>query len=213
MQAAKPSLTLQVAKASLTVLRSSRHRRPQRPKRNRAALPSVRDSNTSIRPHPTTSRPDRRATRDASDHPSTRVDHDKRGRPMFACVVGFAPRALCAAGFAPPARVWFAPPARWAAGIYPRIDRAPRSFFLGQNTGAAGLLDNSARCFRYFPQDLAFPKTIESQGRELGYLIIGGCISRKNSSANSSRCVAIEHLWPPLHRRKQRVESDFRFRR
>jgi hypothetical protein len=117
LQAAKPSLTLQVAKASLTVLRSSRHRRPQRPKRNRAALPSVRDSNTSIHPHPTTSRPDRRATRDASDHPSTRVDHDKRGRPMFACVVGFAPRACCAARFAPPAR--------WAAGIYPRIDRAP----------------------------------------------------------------------------------------
>jgi hypothetical protein len=110
LQAARPSLTLQAAKASLTVSRASTHRRPQHPRHSRAALPSVRDSNTSIHPHPTTSRPDRLATRDASDHPSTRVDHNKRGRPMFACV----------AGFAPPAHVWFAP-----LGLSPRIRHAP----------------------------------------------------------------------------------------
>jgi hypothetical protein len=55
---------------------------------------------------------------DASDHPSTRVDHDGRGRRMFAYAAGYAPPA-CAAGFAPPA---------CAAGFAPPIvtDHAPR---------------------------------------------------------------------------------------
>jgi hypothetical protein len=121
LQAAKPSLTLGAAKLQAAKLRSSRHRRPQRPRRNRAALRSVRDNNTSIRPHPTTSRHDRPASHDASDHPSTRVGHDRRGQRMFVCAVG-----------APPARVWFAPLARvWfpPLGFSPRSRRAP---LLGQ---------------------------------------------------------------------------------
>jgi hypothetical protein len=117
LQAAKPSLTLGAAKLQAAKLRSSRHRRPQRPRRNRAALRSVRDNNTSIRPHPTTSRHDRPASHDASDHPSTRVGHDRRGQRMFVCAVG-----------APPARVWFAPLARvW----FPPLGFSPRSL-LGQ---------------------------------------------------------------------------------
>jgi hypothetical protein len=111
LRAAKPSLTLRAAKASLTVLRSSRHRRPQRPRRNWGALRSVRDNNTSIRQHPTTSPPDRPESHNASDHPSTRVDRDRRARRMFAVE------------FAPPARVWFAPLAGFAHPI--AVHQAP----------------------------------------------------------------------------------------
>jgi hypothetical protein len=61
--------------------------------------------------------------RDASDHPSTRVDHDRRGRRKFACAPWFAAPARVL--FAPLARLWIAPPAR-VVGFSPRINHAPR---------------------------------------------------------------------------------------
>jgi hypothetical protein len=112
--------------------RPSRHPQPQRQTRSRADLRSAGDRNIRIRPHPTTNRPDRCASCDASDHPSTRVDHDRRGRRMFACAAGYAPPA-CAAGFAPRAcAAGFAPP------IMARL-LVPRSLARADKHGSGGM--------------------------------------------------------------------------